>query len=114
MPSPLATHDYLACALSEWRGDDSRCRWCDSPLYGRKSFCTLECKRQAVENHAWATAKSRVRLRDRRCVRCGSRNRLEVHHREPCRGHRAFSCNHHLENLTLLCDLCHHEQHAAA
>lgn len=109
--SALTEHDFLACTLSEWGGDPTRCRWCDLPLWGHKTFCCLECKRQAVENHAWATAKLRVRLRDRGCVGCGATRRLEVHHREPCAGHRAFGCQHHLDNLELRCDQCHDETH---
>lgn len=78
-------------------------------------FCSRECLSQAVENHAWKTARQRVRIRDRhRCTHCGARRRLEVHHLTPCAGHRTFSCAHHLPNLTLLCDLCHGEEHAAA
>lgn len=107
----LTEHDYEACVLSEWRGDPERCRWCDMWLRGRTLFCSLECKRQAVENHAWTTAKARVRTRDRVCVGCGARRRLEVHHVRPCVGHRSFGCQHHLSNLELRCDQCHRDEH---
>lgn len=49
------------------------------------------------------------------CVRCGSKNDLEVNHIYPLgaterTGHRfAESCEHHLDNLETLCHNCHLE-----
>jgi hypothetical protein len=110
----LTDHDYLGCAVSDWRGDEARCRWCDGWLRrGNTLFCCADCKASAIENHALPTARRRIRLR-RACEQCGARKRLQVHHSTPCNGIRTFSCAHHLSNLVLLCDQCHAEQHREA
>lgn len=110
--SALTDHAWHQCTLSTWRGDEARCRWCDRWLRGsRTRFCSLDCKSEAIANHAWATAKTRARQRDRACTRCGTTRRLHVHHRVPCDGVRTFSCHHHLTNLETLCSACHAEAH---
>lgn len=111
----LTDHAWQDCALSQWRGDSARCRWCDQVLRGtRILFCQSECKAQAVENHAWATAKKTAKERDHGCVRCRARKRLHVHHTTPCAGTRTFSCLHHLGGLETLCETCHEGEHGKA
>ncbi len=104
----------------------------------RRSWCADRCAEAFRANHWWRRARQAAKRRDRRrCVRCGhapaprpsargfaSRagylaalrawragrpaDRLEVNHREPCRGaHDVLGCAHHLENLETLCVACH-------
>ena len=52
-----------------------------------------------------ATRELRVKMRDRfRCVRCGARGSLQVHHR-----HGAVS--HRIDDLETLCVACHRAEH---
>ena len=102
--SPLHAFDFQECELSAWRGDTARCRWCDQPLRrGRLYFCSRDHQLEAIRNHAWPSAKKAAKARDRRCVRCGGKRFLQVHHRTPCKGVRTFSCLHHLDGLETLC-----------
>ena len=82
------------------------------------SYCALHRprKRPTPSTRAWARPGSR-RLRERvlrrdgfRCVRCGSRERLEVHHRLPVSEGGA----HVPENLETRCHGCHRAEHRAA
>lgn len=104
----------------------------------RRVWCGPKCAAAFADNHWWRKARRAAKRRDkRRCARCGhapaprpgpakfsrrrdylaalrawraSRpaDRLEVHHRAPCRGgHDAPGCVHHLENLETLCVPCH-------
>lgn len=52
-----------------------------------------------------ATRELRVKMRDRfRCVRCGARGSLQVHH---CHG----TVSHHIDDLETLCVACHQAEH---
>lgn len=45
-----------------------------------------------------------------KCVKCGSKFKLEVNHIKPCIGrHGKWGCWHHVENLETLCRECHLE-----
>jgi len=110
----------------------------------RRTWCGTRCANAFWKNHWWSLARREAKRRDKyRCVRCGraaprrpsaaafaSRGeylashrawraarrteRLEVNHREPCRGaHGVLSCAHHLANLETLCASCH-KAHTAA
>ncbi len=109
----------------------------------RRIWCSDRCGDAFWTNHWWTLARRAAKRRDRyRCKRCGAaapkrpnprtvsspheyrsamrswraakkRNRMEVNHREPCRGaHRTLSCAHHLGNLETLCLACHREETA--
>ncbi|MGZ3502929.1 MAG: hypothetical protein ACXWNJ_00820 [Vulcanimicrobiaceae bacterium] len=104
----------------------------------RRTWCSDRCGTAFWNNHWWTLARRAAKRRDKyRCKRCGhalpkrpSRStcssekayraamrawrtqrrtgRLEVNHRDPCRGqHGQLSCAHHLENLETLCVTCH-------
>lgn len=56
----------------------------------------------------WVELRLRAKLRDGfRCVRCGSRNNLQVHHTKSLKSHR-------LETLETLCRICHQAVHATS
>jgi 5-methylcytosine-specific restriction endonuclease McrA len=52
---------------------------------------------------AWGELRAQVRARDCVCVRCGSTDRLEVHHRIPL----ARGGTNEISNLELRCRQCH-------
>jgi RNA-directed DNA polymerase len=59
-------------------------------------------RQEPLEMTEW---KLRAKLRDDfRCVRCGTREQLHVHHRKGTKSHR-------LENLVTLCQHYHHAEH---
>ena len=66
---------------------------------------TLRVERPPADQHRMGVGKRRaaVHARDRVCVRCGSTERLEVHHREPV----VHGGSNELEELELLCARCH-------
>src|SRR5690242_17024542 len=104
----------------------------------RRTWCSDACNTAFWNNHWWSLARRAAKRRDKyRCRLCGhvpvkrparrahatdnayrtamrtwrkarKTDRLEVNHREPCRGqHGTISCAHHLENLETLCVTCH-------
>lgn len=104
----------------------------------RRTWCSEKCSGAFWKNHWWTLARRAAKIRDKyRCRICGEaplkrpnrrvlvseksfkeamrawrasrkKIRLEVNHREPCRGaHGTISCAHHLENLETLCASCH-------
>lgn len=91
---------------------DRKCDWCGNDLpFKRTRWCSDKCSKEFTRNHRWSWARKAAKRRDGyRCVRCGSRENLEVHHVEPCHGaHGSFSCKHHIEGLVTLCKT-HHKQ----
>jgi 5-methylcytosine-specific restriction endonuclease McrA len=54
-------------------------------------------------------ARKVAKRRDKyRCVKCGSKQKLEVNHIKPCLGkHGKKGCWHHISNLETLCHECH-------
>lgn len=130
----MAAVDAAKCALTLWEGDPDRCKQCNSPdllLNGRKNWCRGECLALYRQNHRYFLARQEALKRARgkcgcsrapgeqrhaRCAHCGdceivvkSRNeQLEANHIVPRIGDRtSFSCNHHPDNLELLCSSCH-------
>jgi hypothetical protein len=104
----------------------------------RRTWCSDRCGTAFWSNHWWTLARRAAKRRDKyRCRECGAAapkrptksssltagayrialrewrtakktGRMEVNHRQPCRGkHGALSCDHHLENLETLCVRCH-------
>ena len=52
-----------------------------------------------------AELKLRAKMRDGyKCVRCGSTEKLAVHHKKGTKSHR-------IEDLETLCQKCHHAEH---
>ena len=52
-----------------------------------------------------AERKLRVKMRDDfKCVRCGSTEKIQVHHKKGTKSHR-------IEDLQTLCQKCHHAEH---
>jgi 5-methylcytosine-specific restriction endonuclease McrA len=83
-------------------------------LNGRRtegSHCTTcarrhdqwQTRRKIRDGWTWGEIRARVHERDEACVRCGSRRRLQVHHRVPLRD----GGTNELGNLELLCGRCH-------
>jgi hypothetical protein len=61
-----------ACARSAWRGDATRCRWCDAEAAPGFVWCGNRCEDAYRANHWWDHARRTALNRDRsRCVRCG-------------------------------------------
>lgn len=99
--------------------EERRCDWCGDGLSGNRSrWCSTRCNRNFTRQHRYSWARKEAKRRDKyRCVKCGSRERLEVNHKTPCLGaHREFSCKHHVDKLETLCHDCHapitKQQHA--
>jgi hypothetical protein len=105
------------CALAFGPNDEGRCEWDGRPLPVRhRKWCSDECSRAYSRNHFWSTARPHaVRLADGRCDVCGSDEDIEVHHVRPVSptGGYGAGCQHHQDNLLVLCALHHVEAHAA-
>lgn len=84
-----------------------------------RQFCSNKCrgvslrnaekappKRNKSEHAKWARA---VILRDKKCVRCGVRDKLQAHHVKPFENHPDLE--HDISNGVALCLYCHHAQH---
>ena len=87
----------------------TRCLDCGTRTRGsRCSRCTRrrddwQARRKIESGWKWGELRSVVRARDRVCVRCGSVDRLQVHHRVPLRD----GGSNELLNLELLYARCH-------
>lgn len=98
----------MKCTLL--KGIAGKCDWCAKELTGRRRrWCSDPCSKKFYLNHRYSDARRAAKRRDHyRCVKCGSKDTLEVNHIEPCNGkHSKFGCWHHLENLETLCHQCH-------
>lgn len=101
----------IDCNLSEWRGEDGRCQWCNKSLAGqsrRKVWCSKECGQAFETNHIWNIARHKARRRaGYKCTRenCPHpKEDLEVNHIIPLVGAGyGPSCFHHSANLEVLC-----------
>lgn len=106
----------IDCSLSEWKGTEGHCQWCDKSLSGqsrRKVWCTKECGQAFENNHIWNIARHKARKRAKySCSREGCPNpkeNLEVNHINPLVGAGyGPSCFHHASNLEVLCK-AHHQ-----
>lgn len=99
-----------SAAAGPFRPDERRCDFCGKDLVGRrKRWCSDPCSKKWWTNHVYRMARKAAKRRDGyRCVKCGSRDKLEVNHIKPCLGaHAKKGCWHHLDNLETLC----HEHH---
>lgn len=131
----MAAVDAAKCVLTQWAGDPGRCKQCNSSLPGspkpRKNWCSGECLALYRRNHRYFLARQEAMKRARgkcgcsrlpgeqrhsKCAHCGDceivvkgRNeQLEANHIIPRIGDRtSFSCNHHTDNLSILCSSCH-------
>ena len=112
-PAAVSLTDRLTvdCVLSAWTGEAGNCRWCNKEITrpNRRTWCGDSCRRKYERNHVWTRARSAARRRaNRRCVTCGSSEKLEVNHIVPLVGSGYLaSCFHHEGNLELLCHDCH-------
>jgi hypothetical protein len=67
---------YLACSLSTWEGDRTRCRVCNGPFPTKRNtrYCSPKCSEDGAGQHIWAIASKLARRRDRwACVVCGQK-----------------------------------------
>lgn len=85
------------------------CDHCGKALVGRQSRWCTEHRYVVFDAHDWNTARRNARARDgHKCVKCGSRDSLEVNHIEPRVGQGyGMGCWNHLDNLETLCHACH-------
>lgn len=129
----MAAVDAAKCALTSWRGDPGRCKQCNSDLPAlRKDWCGGDCLALYRQNHRyflarrWCLKRFRAKCdcvrepgeqKHAKCAHCGDcevvvkarEEQLEVNHIIPRLGDRtSFSCNHHPDNLELLCSTCHY------
>lgn len=87
--------------------------YCDThrkkAVKGRKTASPLTYNEQ-LKSPRWAAFRERV-LKDRgaRCERCGSSERLQVHHLRYKRGKLAWQYD--MKDVLLLCDRCHARLH---
>lgn len=101
------------CSLAFGPNDDALCWWCGRALPGvRTVWCSTRCEATFRENHEWPIAREAALLDSAgRCEVCGRRGRVEVHHEQPVTRGYGPSCEHHRENLTVLCKAHHTERH---
>lgn len=113
----MAQVDLAACSLAVGAAPVG-CDWCGRPLLrNRRRWCSALCVSLFRRNHLWTSAREAALSRDRfACVRCGSKDGLEVNHIVPLAyssrhraNPRAASCAHHMDNLETLCHSCHVE-----
>lgn len=64
--------------------------------------------RAYLQSEKWQKIRERVMLRDCRCVVCGAESNLHVHH---IRGAHRFAEENHLEDLCVICEICHDKLH---
>jgi 5-methylcytosine-specific restriction endonuclease McrA len=125
------TVNPLYCSLSAWNGLEGYCRWCNLFLGLRQKWCSGNCLQQWRSQHRYYLARqitvkaSRKKClciraegeqRHSSCADCGSceavvrlrGDEMTCDHIIPRFGDRSrFSCNHHNDNLQLLCSSCH-------
>jgi hypothetical protein len=98
------------CELRPFRDEKGRCVRCGDPLEGiRRRWCSEDCYELDLDQHLWAAARYEVLRRDgKKCVKCGSPDRLEVNHVDPRIG-RGYNvgCHNHHAGLETLCKTCH-------
>ena len=127
----------LHCILSYWQGNDDNCRWCNSDLEGpQKRWCSGTCLNTWRLHHRYFLSRQiAVKAAKRKCscirkdneprhihcAHCGlceaivklRGGEMSCDHIIPRRGDRSrFSCNHHPDNLQMLCDFCHTKKSA--
>lgn len=102
------------CALAYGPNVDGLCEWDGRVVPARRvRFCSDACRAAAEEAHRWPQAKAAaLRRAARRCVRCGAHG-VEVHHVLPV-GEAGYGpgCQHHADNLLVLCPEHHRDEHA--
>lgn len=84
---------------------------------GKRSFCSKRCNvnQYSIEHPSryggtWTTWIRRIRDRDgNQCVKCESKEELEVHHFKKLTTFDDPDEAHYYENLVLLCRKCHYE-----
>lgn len=102
----------MDCILAKGAGFKGVCYWCAGELPShRRRWCSAECVKAYGNNHHYSSARRTVRRRDKyKCVKCGSKDYLEVNHiaslKDTGKTYR-WGCQHHLTNLETLCRKCH-------
>lgn len=84
-------------------------RYCSNKCLGlskRKHWKEHHRRKDSVEHQRWARA---VVLRDKACVRCGVREKLQAHHVRSFAKHPELRLD--VSNGVALCAVCHHAQH---
>jgi hypothetical protein len=106
------------CRVAHGDQRDRRCAWCGGELPARhRRWCSDACQDEWWINHVWRHARvAALERAGHRCqaATCAETEDLEVHHRvpvEPRTGY-AMGCQHHQENLEVLCPGHHRERHA--
>lgn len=93
--------------------DVGKCRRkaCGKALTGRQArWCSKSCALWFTNQHRWTNARKQAKLRvaHYKCAACsGYFKTVEVNHIKPCVGERGWGCQHHEENLEILCKPCH-------
>ncbi len=101
-------------------GNDVKvCLWCGEPLpKRRRKYCCDEHANlyfiHSISPLWWSCAREAALLKaENKCEGCGSRERLEVHHKIPLERWetRHNSPKNELGNLKVLCRACHEDAH---
>lgn len=85
------------------------CQRCSTPLPKyRRRWCSDACGWWWMENHNWNFTRPAALRRDKGCVKCGSRENMEVNHIVPRNGRGyGVGCHNHLDGVETLCRKCH-------
>jgi hypothetical protein len=109
-------HGYLQFKKLSDFSPTGKCLSCNGelPKY-RKKYCSDECSYDFWKNNirpffiSWSVIRNDVIERDGgKCVICGSKEILEVHHIRPIKS----KGNNTMENLQTLCEDCHNMKHS--
>ena len=84
---------------------------------GKRTFCSKKCAQRLFSKEnptryggTWTTWLRRIHVRDgEACIKCSSKEKLEVHHFTKLTTFDNPNDAHYLENLGLLCFNCHRE-----
>jgi hypothetical protein len=96
------------------------CAWCGTRVPAGRKCCSPACDAAWLANHVWPDARRYALATGRYvCALCGIsawETTLDVHHREPVPPVVGYKpgCQHHQENLLVLCRSCHESEHRAA
>lgn len=85
------------------------CFGCGIKLCGRgRKYCSEKCRKEYYDHNYSHSFRLRIIRERKQCEKCGSINRLEVHHKTPIsKDGELFNDN----NVLLLCNKCHKKIH---
>jgi len=82
----------------------------------KRTFCSLKCYYNNLKIGWKSKRKEALKKAEFKCQKCGSEEKLNVHHKEKAiygKGHGPLKeSNNSLDNLIVLCAKCHKKEHS--